>query len=65
MFSQSFKGIHFSNNWYYHEVVNYILDIDNIRWYNYGKEYLNVEKLVNIATKLHDRTTESSDIFRS
>ena len=66
MFSQSFKGIHFSN---YHEVVNYILDIDNIRWYNYRKEYLkeylNAEKLVNIATKLHDRTTESSDIFRS
>ena len=67
MFSHSFKGIHFSN--YYHEAVNYILDIGNIRWYiyrkEYLKEYLNAEKLVNIATKLHDRTTESSDIFRS
>ena len=51
------------------EVVNYILDIDNMRWCKYRieylKEYLNAEKLVNIATKLHDRTTDSSDIFRS
>ena len=62
MFSQILKGI-------YREVVNYILDIDNMRWCKYRieylKKYLNAEKLVNIATKLHDRTTDSSDIFRS
>ena len=64
MFSQGLKGIHFSN-W----GSKLHLDIHNIRWFKYRieylKEYLNAKKLVNIATKLHDRPTDSSDIFWS